>query len=346
MTTYLKSVVRDFSNMMLSQEADGDMKMDSSPSKDADKENIEMASGPRPRPTPNNQQAKPAPQPQRPMLAEQPRQLPFHSPWDLKISDFDIGRRMGHGKYGSVYLARERQTKFICALKVLKKKELISDGIEHQLQREVEIQTNVRHKHILRLYGYFFDAARIYLVLEFCEKGELYGHLQRMKRFPEELAGKYIGQLAEALRYLHNKNVIHRDIKPENLLVDHRGHLKIADFGWSVHAPSQRRFTLCGTLDYLPPEMVEQQAYSPTADLWCLGVLCYEFLVGKPPFEAEGQEATYHNIRAVRYSFPPGFPPLAQDLVAKLLVKDPSKRLPVDDILEHTWIKKHSLNSR
>lgn len=263
------------------------------------------------------------------------------SPHDLKLSDFDIGKRMGHGKYGSVYLARERRTRFICALKVLKKKELITDGVEHQLQREIEIQTNVRHKHVLRLYAFFYDATRIYLVLEFAEKGELYGHLQKAQRFPEPLAAKFIMQLAEALQYLHKKNIIHRDIKPENLLVDHRGDLKIADFGWSVHAPGRRRQTLCGTLDYLPPEMVEQRTYNTTADIWCLGVLCYEFLVGKPPFEAEGQSATYANITSGSYTFPADFPYGARDLVSKLLIKDSRKRLTIHEILEHPWIKQH-----
>jgi aurora kinase A len=273
-------------------------------------------------------------------MTEAVRQL--RSPDDLKLSDFDIGKRMGHGKYGSVYLARERRTKFICALKVLKKKELQTDGVEHQLQREIEIQTNARHRHILRLYAFFHDATRVYLVLEYCEKGELYGYLQKMIRFPEPLAAKFIRQLAEALQYLHRHHIIHRDIKPENLLVDHHNNLKLADFGWSVHAPSLRRQTLCGTLDYLPPEMVDQKGYNAMADVWCVGVLCFEFLVGKPPFEAEGQQATYANITAVNYRYPSDFPPLAKDLVSRCLVKDPRRRISIDDILDHDWLRQHA----
>nr|ACI01432.1 serine/threonine protein kinase A [Euglena gracilis] len=283
MTAYLKGVLKDFSNLVLQGEPTG-CKGGPEP----------MALGCHPRPvSPRNAFGTAgAANMEDVVMAMDEDSSKFHSPDGLKLSDFDIGKRLGHGKYGSVYLARERRTKFLCALKVLKKKELTADAVEHQLRREIEIQTNVRHRHVLRLYAYFHDATRIYLVLEFAEKGELYGHLQRMTRFPEPLAAKFIRQLAEALKYLHSKNIIHRDIKPENLLVDHRGHLKLSDFGWSVHAPGQRRATLCGTLDYLPPEMVEQKVYNGAADIWCLGVLCFEFLVGKPPFEAEGQAAT------------------------------------------------------
>jgi aurora kinase len=96
-----------------------------------------------------------------------------------------------------------------------------------------------------------------------------------------------IYHIAHALRYCHTKHVIHRDIKPENLLLGLHGEVKIADFGWSVHAPNSRRRTLCGTIDYLPPEMVEGQDHDHAVDLWSLGVLTYEFLVGRPPFEAK-----------------------------------------------------------
>jgi len=98
--------------------------------------------------------------------------------------------------------------------------------------------------------------------------------------------------------------VIHRDIKPENLLLDVKGDLKIADFGWSVHAPSSRRATMCGTLDYLPPEMVAGEYHDEKVDLWSLGVLCYEFLCGKPPFETASHQETYQRIIKVDLKFP------------------------------------------
>eukprot|EP00897_Mesotaenium_endlicherianum_P005283 jgi/Mesen1/4783/ME000242S03952 len=129
--------------------------------------------------------------------------------WSL--GDFDIGKPLGKGKFGNVYLAREKKSKYIVALKVLFKNQLQESQVEHQLRREIEIQSHLRHPNILRLYGYFYD------------QGELYKELQKARYFSERRAAT--------------------------------GELKIADFGWSVHAPNSRRQTLCGTLDYLPPEM-------------------------------------------------------------------------------------------
>jgi aurora kinase, other len=133
---------------------------------------------------------------------------------------------------------------------------------------------------------------------------------------------RYIVAVASALHYCHSKHVIHRDIKPENLLVGSTRDIKIADFGWSVHAPNNRRKTLCGTLDYLPPEMVEGRAHDTAVDIWGLGVLTYEFLVGQPPFEAAGTKETYARICNVDITFPehPEISDLAKDFIAKVCI--------------------------
>ncbi|NP_001003640.1 aurora kinase A [Danio rerio] len=260
--------------------------------------------------------------------------------WTLE--NFDIGRALGKGKFGSVYLAREQQTKFILALKVLFKKQLEKAGVEHQLRREVEIQSHLRHPNILRLYGYFHDAARVYLILEFAPKGELYGELQRCGTFDDQRSATYIMELADALRYCHSKAVIHRDIKPENLLLGANGELKIADFGWSVHTPSSRRSTLCGTLDYLPPEMIEGKTHDEKVDLWSLGVLCYEFLVGRPPFETKSHEETYRKISRVEFTYPAHVSNGSRDLINRLLKHNPMHRLPIQGVMEHPWVVENS----
>lgn len=264
---------------------------------------------------------------------------PFH------LGMFEIGKPLGKGKFGRVYLAKERSSGFICALKVLHKSEL-EGKVEKQVRREIEIQSNLAHPNILRLYGHFHDAKRIFLILEFAGKGELYKHLRREQRFPEWKAAQYIAQMAAALKYLHKKHVIHRDIKPENILVGIHGEIKISDFGWSVHAPNNRRKTMCGTLDYLPPEMIKpggsDNFYSEKVDLWSLGVLTYEFLCGEAPFE-DTPVMTQRRIARCEMKVPGYVSAEARDLIQRLLVLDPEKRIPLDDVGQHPWIVKHCI---
>ncbi|KAL6569413.1 Serine/threonine-protein kinase Aurora-3 [Orobanche minor] len=271
-----------------------------------------------------------------PKPPKQPRKIPDKQ-WS--ISDFEIGKPLGKGKFGRVYLAREIKSKYIVALKVIFKEQIEKYRLHHQLRREMEIQTSLRHPNVLRLYGWFHDAERIFLILEYAHGGELYRELRKSGHLSEKQAATYISSLTQALAYCHEKHVIHRDIKPENLLLDHEGRLKIADFGWSVQSRSKRH-TMCGTLDYLAPEMVENKAHDYAVDNWTLGVLCFEFLYGVPPFEAESQKDTFKRIMKVDLSFPstPAISAEAKDLISRLLVKDSSKRLSLEKILGHPWI--------
>ncbi|KIX00786.1 uncharacterized protein Z518_09851 [Rhinocladiella mackenziei CBS 650.93] len=267
-----------------------------------------------------------------------------NAPKKFQLGMFEIGKPLGKGKFGRVYLARERSSGFVCALKVLHKSELQQGKIEKQVRREIEIQSNLRHPNILRLFGHFHDSKRVFLILEFAGKGELYKHLRKEHRFPEWKAAQYIAQMAAALKYLHKKHVMHRDIKPENILVGIHGEIKISDFGWSVHAPNNRRQTMCGTLDYLPPEMLKPGSsdnfYTEKVDLWSLGVLTYEFLVGEAPFE-DTPIMTQRRIARGDMSVPSFVSAEAKDLIHRLLVLDPEKRIPLDDVLRHPWIIKH-----
>ncbi|KAI3691631.1 hypothetical protein L6452_31430 [Arctium lappa] len=258
---------------------------------------------------------------------------------DWSLEDFEIGKPLGKGKFGRVYLAREAKSKYIVALKVIFKEQIEKYRLQHQLKREMAIQTSLRHPHVLRLYGWFHDAERIFLILEYAHGGELYGELRRSGYLSEKQAATYIASLTQALAYCHEKHVIHRDIKPENLLLDHEGRLKIADFGWSVQS-TNKRHTMCGTLDYLAPEMVENKAHDYAVDNWTLGILCYEFLYGVPPFEADSQADTFRRIMKVDLTFPstPCVSAEAKNLITRLLVKDSAKRLPLQKILEHPWI--------
>ncbi|KAF3766461.1 kinase-like protein [Cryphonectria parasitica EP155] len=239
---------------------------------------------------------------------------------------FEVGRPLGKGKFGRVYLVRERSSGYICALKTLYKAEFQQFQLEKQL------------------YGHFHDEKRIFLILEFAGQGELYKQLRKERRFPEWKAAQYAAQMASALHHMHRKHVIHRDIKPENILVGIHGELKLADFGWSVHAPNSRRLTKCGMLDYLPPEMCDRrrsdQPYDDKVGLWSFGVLLYEFLVGEASFE-DTPVLTERRITKADMLIPSFISPQAKDLIERLLVLDARKRLPLEDVLTHPWVMKY-----
>lgn len=191
------------------------------------------------------------------------------------------------------------------------------------------------------------------MMLEFAGKGELYKIMSRLPdcHFDEAESARLTAQMTDALAYLHHKNILHRDIKPENLLMDLKGDLKVADFGWSVHAPNTRRTTMCGTLQYLAPEMVEKTEHDESVDLWSLGVLIYEFLYGSPPFEHPDPEEQKQRIRKVRYTFPKDhkgrdqIPILAQEVISGLLKYKGSQRLPLNQVLLSSWMQKWQPNT-
>ena len=253
--------------------------------------------------------------------------------WSL--SDFDIGKPLGNGKFGKVYLAREKKSHFIVALKVLYKSQLSKANVEHQLRREIEIQAHLRHPNILRLYGYFYDQTRIYLILEFAAKGELYKELQKNKVFDEKRSAKYIKSLAGALEYCHTKHVIHRDIKPENLLLDAHYDIKVTDFGLSaIIKPGQLLKVACGTPSYSAPEVICRKEYDGTlTDVWSLGVLLYHLTHGVLPFND-----TAH-IRAGDYHPNPDvIAPAALELLRTMLIVRADQRATLADVSRHPWV--------
>jgi aurora kinase, other len=282
------------------------------------------------KPVPSSRSSdEPGPATGRPSGADAAALFYAQDPKKFHLGMFEIGKPLGKGKFGRVYLARERSSGFVCALKTLHKSEIQQGKVEKQVRREIEIQSNLRHPNIVRLYGHFHDSKRIFLILEFAGKGELYKHLRKEHRFPEWKAAQYIAQMCAALRYLHKKHIMHRDIKPENILVGIHGEIKISDFGWSVHAPNNRRQTMCGTLDYLPPEMLRPGAsdnyYNEKVDLWSLGVLTYEFLVGEAPFE-DTPVMTQRRIAKADMKVPSFVSPEARDLIMKVRRWNPSSR--------------------
>ena len=147
------------------------------------------------------------------------------------------------------------------------------------------------HKHIIKLFNRFEDEKFFYLIMEYAEGGNLFHKLYRERQFVERVAAQYFREVLLAIEYLHSFEIpiIHRDLKPENILLDKNGYVKVTDFGWSNYYNKDTaipRTTVCGTLEYLPPEMVNEQGHHPSADIWCLGVLLFEMLVGYTPFKS------------------------------------------------------------
>ncbi|TMW63105.1 hypothetical protein Poli38472_002046 [Pythium oligandrum] len=267
-----------------------------------------------------------------------------HRKWDME--DFTVTKNLGKGKFGNVYLAKEKHSNVTVALKVLFKTPLIQDGGLINLKREVEVQSRLQHPNILRLFGYFYDEACVYLILEYAPQGELFKVLSKQRHFSETMTAHYIAQVVDALEYLHSCNVIHRDIKPENLLMGSNHSIKLADFGWSVHAPKEfaRRRTFCGTPDYLSPEVLVGDEYDYRVDIWSVGVLTYEFLFGYTPFHVDNQVEMYKRIEGVQFEFPaePEVSESAKRFISGLLKRRPGDRMTLREASEHEWLKNRS----
>ncbi len=173
----------------------------------------------------------------------------------------------------------------------------------------------------------------------------MYKQLSQAGRFSEKRSARYLKSLARALSYCHERDVIHRDVKPENLLIGVEGEIKLADFGWAIRSDVPIRSPLCGTLDYLAPEMVSGSEHGPGVDIWALGVVAFEFMAGFPPFEAKSFEDTYHSILSGHVSYPSHFSAGVKDFVGRILRQAPQERLSLAEILQHDWIVANSDNA-
>lgn len=179
------------------------------------------------------------------------------------------------------------------------------------------------------------------MLLSYVPGGELFSHLRRAGRFTADVTRFYLASIILAIDYLHRRDVIYRDLKPENLLLDRDGYLRIADFGFAKIVPD-RTFTLCGTPEYLAPEIVLSKGHGKAVDWWALGILAFEMLAGYPPFYDDHPMGIYEKILANKIAFPSHIDPWAKDLIRRLLTADRSKRLGnlrggAKDVMNHKW---------
>lgn len=264
---------------------------------------------------------------------------------DLTVKDFDLRATVGTGTFGRVRVVKIKGSKdrTPLALKIMKKNEVIRlKQVEH-VKAETSILSKIEHPFIVNLLATFQDEKRLFLILEFVNGGELFSHLRTEGRLPNDDARFYSGEIVLAFAYLHSMHIIYRDLKPENLLIDSDGHMKITDFGFAK-VVEDRTWTLCGTPEYLAPEIIQSKGHGRAVDWWALGILVFEMLAGYPPFYDENPFGIYQKVLAGKVDFPKHFDVKAKDLLKRLLTHDRAKRFGclkngAEDIQKHKWYK-------
>jgi len=246
----------------------------------------------------------------------------------VSFDDFDILKLVGKGNFAKVLQVRKKDTGKIYAMKVLNKKKLEqSDQLEH-IKTERTVLQYVAHPFLVRLLYAFQDPEKLYMVMEFVNGGELFFHLKKERRFAEHRVKFYSAQLLLALSHLHEQNVVFRDLKPENVLMDKDGNIMLTDFGLAKFMSAERTHTFCGTPEYLAPEVLLQKGHGKPVDWWSYGTLIFEMLVGIPPFYSENVHEMYDKILYSDLVLPEQLmSPEAVDLLARLLERDPKRRL-------------------
>lgn len=229
----------------------------------------------------------------------------------------------------------------IYAMKVLSKPAVVKRKQVEHTKTERRVLEKVGHLHdhpyISQMHFAFQNERKLYLVLQYCAGGELFHHLQRMKRFPERWARLYAAELVLALGHLHKHGVAYRDLKPENVLLDEEGHIKICDFGLSkdgVIEPTVGASSLCGTPEYLAPEVLDRKGHGTCVDWWGLGMVLFELLTGLPPWYTTDRKKLFARIRTAQLKFPvfaaSNMSAEAKGLITQLLNRDPAARLGGD----------------
>jgi hypothetical protein len=253
----------------------------------------------------------------------------------------------GTGTFGRVLLVRLKTvtagSQNIFAMKVLRKTEIVRLRQVEHVNAERYILSRVRHPFVVDLFATFQDSLNIYMLMSYDPGGELFTHLRRAVRFTPDVTRFYLANIILALKYLHSFNIIYRDLKPENLLLDSRGYLRLTDFGFAKIV-DDRTWTLCGTPEYLAPEIIQSDGHGKAADWWACGVLCYEMLVGYPPFFDETPYGIYEKILRCQIQWPRTMDRLSKELIKAFLNPDRSKRLGnmiggPQDILSHSWFR-------
>ncbi|KAK1818163.1 cytochrome c oxidase subunit 1 [Friedmanniomyces endolithicus] len=257
-----------------------------------------------------------------------------HSSKYLRKEDFDLVKTLGTGTFARVWLAKLANRKAsdnnkVFALKILRKTDVIRlKQVEHVRNERDVLAAVAGHPFITTMVASFQDSDTLYMVLEYCPGGEVFSYLRRARRFNEPTSQFYAAEIVLILEFLHEREgVAYRDLKPENILIDAEGHLKLVDFGFAKKIESRETYTLCGTPEYLAPEVIRNTGHGTAVDWWAFGILIYEFLVGQPPFWDQNPMKIYEQIVEGKVRYPSAMSQDARDIIAGLCEVDVAKRL-------------------
>jgi len=272
----------------------------------------------------------------------------IHMMGDTKVGpdDFEFLKVIGRGAFGKVMQVKYKNNDKIYAMKILRKKQILArNQIEHT-KAERKILQALQHPFLMTLRFAFQTDSKLYFVLDYYRGGELFFHLKRRKKFTEPESMIFVAEVGLALGHLHSLDVVYRDLKPENILLHQSGHICLTDFGLSkdLGPASPEAHTFCGTPEYLAPEIIEKVGHGKAVDWWSLGILCYELCIGIPPFYHQNLHTMYVKIRTETPKFPSSMSVPCQNLIKKLLIRDPKERLgsgkgDVEDIKKQSWFK-------
>lgn len=259
----------------------------------------------------------------------------------VQLSDFNVLTLVGQGGYGKVYQVEKKANKRIYALKVMKKDFLIKSNVVAHTIAEKEILRKIKHPFLIGLHYAFQTEGKLCLVMDFANGGQLFTHLRKEATLLEDQVRVYLAELVLALEHLHNANIIHRDLKPENILLDGSGHILLTDFGLAKENVDEnnRTMSLCGTLEYMSPEMIKGEPYGQSTDLWSLGILLYDMLTGKPPFQSKGRKALQKKILTEKIKYPTFLTSNCVNLLKGLIERNVEKRLTLEAIKKHPFFK-------
>ncbi|OIV90234.1 hypothetical protein TanjilG_01430 [Lupinus angustifolius] len=260
---------------------------------------------------------------------------------DLFLPNYKLGKTLGIGSFGKVKIAEHVLTGHKVAIKILNRRKIKNMEMEEKVRREIKILRLFMHPHIIRLYEVIETPTDIYVVMEYVKSGELFDYIVEKGRLQEDEARNFFQQIISGVEYCHRNMVVHRDLKPENLLLDSKCNVKIADFGLSnIMRDGHFLKTSCGSPNYAAPEVISGKLYAgPEVDVWSCGVILYALLCGTLPFDDENIPNLFKKIKGGIYTLPSHLSPGARDLIPRMLVVDPMKRMTIPEIRQHPWFQ-------